>query len=467
MPRFDVNGLADRLQHVPTMEFLMPTGSRIAAAGALALLGGCTVLGGGNAVPARGLVVADEPNAVEAGAAIMADGGNAVDAATATYFALSVTYPVAAGLGGGGLCIVHDANNQKAEAFEFLAREAKQGGAYAIPGNVSGFSHLQNTYGVVPWQRVISPAEGFAAAGFAISSALAARLGSSKDIFRLDATLSAEFLDETGQIKPAGTIVAVPGLARTLSQIREFGPTIFYRGSIGDEIVAYSQGQGGAISSVELASNEPQHNAAASLTIGDEIAYLPPSQLGAGKFAEALLGRLMTAQGRIAETSNPVSSVAAATKSTLDEFGIASLPRDLGATGFAAEDSTGLAVACAVTMNGPFGSGHTASDTGVTLANAPASGPAGLAAAFLTPVVATSGGAVSLVGAGAGGPNGTAGIGLALLRLARGEDITKPGALHSTGIAPYDTVNIIGCQNGFCAAIPDPGAFGMGAAGQQ
>lgn len=220
------------------------------------------------------------------------------------------------------------------------------------------------------------------------------------------------------------------------------------------------------MSSAELASNEPQRSAAASLIVGDEVAYLPPSQLGAGKFAEALLRRLLTSQGRIADTPNPVSGVASATKSTLDQFGIASLPRDLGATGFAAEDPDGLAVACAVTMNGPFGSGHTASSTGVTLANAPSSSPTGLAAAFLSPVVATNGGAVSLVGAGAGGPNGTAGIALALLRLARGEDVTKPGTLHSTGIAPYDTVNVIGCQSSFCAAIPDPGGYGMGAASQ-
>jgi gamma-glutamyltranspeptidase/glutathione hydrolase len=116
-------------------------------------------------------------------------------------------------------------------------------------------------------------------------------------------------------------------------------------------------------------------------------------------------------------------------------------------------------------MNGPFGSGHTASGTGITLANAPGQGEAGLAAAFLTPVVAVSDGSVSLVGAGAGGPNGTAGIALALLRLARGEDVTKPGVLHSTGIAPYDTVNVIGCQNGVCAALPDPGAHGLGASG--
>jgi len=180
----------------------------------------------------------------------------------------------------------------------------------------------------------------------------------------------------------------------------------------------------------------------------------PASRTGAGRFVGTLLSHLVDANGQARTIGNPNADVASATKGSLDAYGIATLPRDLGATGFAAEDSEGLAVACAVTMNGPFGSGHTASGTGVTLANAPSQGEAGLAAAFLTPVVAVSDGAVSLVGAGAGGPNGTAGIALALLRLARGEDVIKPGALHSTGIAPYDTVNVIGCQNGVCTACP-------------
>src|ERR1700760_184493 len=70
------------------------------------------------------IVVGDEPYAVKAGAAILADGGDAVDAATAMYFAMSVTYPVAAGLGGGGICVVHGAMGGKNEEFDFLAHDA-------------------------------------------------------------------------------------------------------------------------------------------------------------------------------------------------------------------------------------------------------------------------------------------------------------------------------------------------------
>jgi len=442
---------------------------RAVAAASLFLLADCSVLGGSSVpVPAGGLVVGDEPDAVRIGAAILAHGGNAVDAVTATYFALSVTYPVAAGLGGGGLCVVHDRVHSRTEAFDFLAREPGRGGAYAVPGNVGGFSLLQASYGRLPWQRLISPAEGSAATGFPISQALAVRLASSQDYIRLDAGLSAEFLDETGKVKAAGTIVSAPALAETLSEIRRLGSSAFYDGDIATQLTAYSNSEGGRISAEDLSSYSARRIAPSTMRIGDETIFLPPSPTGAGKFAAALLSHLVDAAGQPVQTDNLSASVAAATKTAMDAFGLGSLPRDLGATGFAAEDPDGLSVACAVTMNGPFGSAHTASGTGITLAIAPDSAQTGLAGAFLTPVIAAdSDGATALVGAGAGGPNGTAAIALALLELAAGRDITHPGVLHSTGIAPYDTVNVIGCQNSICSALPDPGAHGLGAAGTQ
>ncbi len=442
-----------------------------AAFGALLLLPACSIfgLGASSDAPKRGFVVGDEPYAVQAGATVLAHGGNAVDAVTATYFALAVTYPVSAGLGGGGLCIVRDSATGKTAQFDFLARDAKAdakgAGDYAVPGNVSGFSLLQATYGRLPWQRVVSPAEGFAAAGFPVSRALAARLEQSQDVIRLDATLSAEFLDESGHVKTAGTYVVAPMLGQTLSAIRTFGPAGFYRGPVANGIASYANAAGGGPTSADLLSYTATRSAPASMTIGDEAVFLPSADIGAGKFAQALFSHLADAQGQITAGDNLGGAVASATKATMDAFGLASLPRDLGATGFAAEDGDGQAVACAVTMNGPFGSGHSANATGVTLARAPHLDRAGLAAGFLTPVIATSGDQLALVGAGAGGPNGTAAIGLAVLELARGVDVTQPGAVRSTGIAPFDTVNVIACQNELCTAIPDPGALGLGAVG--
>lgn len=410
----------------------------------------------------------DEPFAVRAGASVLAQGGSAVDAVTATYFALAVTYPVAAGLGGGGICIVHDAVTGRNEEFDFLARDASGGGPFAVPGNVRGFAMMQNAYGALPWQRDISPGEGYAAAGFPISRALASRLTDALDIIRLDANLAAEFLDKSGKVKPEGAEVSNPELAQTLAAVRVQGPEGFYKGEVGARLIAYSQSQGGGIGVPELAGYAAMQGAAQAMQMGDAFVSLPSQRTGAGAFAGNLLENLNRAQSTNAGSGDLQASVVYAVKQALERFGVTNLPNDLGATGFAAIDNKGQAAACAVTMNGPFGSGHSATGTGVTLARAPSSGQTGVASAFLTPVIATrgSGGAVSLAGAGAGGPNGTAAIGYALARLAHGEVPASSSDIRSTGV-PYDTVNAITCQSGTCVALPDPAGHGMGLSADQ
>jgi gamma-glutamyltranspeptidase/glutathione hydrolase len=436
------------------------------AVAASGLLASCSVLDGSPGLSPTGQVVGDEPKAVEVGATVLAHGGDAADAAAATYFALSVTYPVAAGIGGGGICIVYNSSQQKTEQFDFLSREASGGGPYAIPGNAAGFALLQSTYGRLPWQRVVSPAESYAAAGFSVSPALYARLATNQDTIRLDAELAREFLDEAGRLKPAGSVIDAPALAQTLSQLRVYGADALYKGAIADEIASYAHAQGGDIRSAELASYRPGRTAPLRIPINGETAFLPSDKVGAGRYARALFVRLADAQGQIIDADHTGAAVATATKATLDSFNIVSLPRDLGATGFAAVDPSGQAVSCAVSMGGPFGSGRTAGNSGVVLASAPTNGNAAFSPAFLAPAIATSGDAIAFAGAGAGGPNGTAMIALALLDLAKGNDLARPGVLHATGLEPFETANVIQCQSGTCAAVPDPKAFGLGAAGE-
>jgi gamma-glutamyltranspeptidase/glutathione hydrolase len=409
------------------------------------------------------IVVGDEPYAVSAAAAIMTSGGDAADAATAMYFALSVTYPVAAGLGGGGICLVHDPASSRNEEFDFLARDSTGGGAFAIPGNVRGFAAMHAAYGVLPWQRVISSSESYAAAGFPISRALATRLNAAENVIRLDAGLASEFMDESGHVKSAGSVVTNRELAETLSAIRTQGADALYRGMIGEQLVAYSTAQGGSITTTELAGYPSARRIPQFVRFDDRQIFLPSTQAGAGAFVEALFDKFVQARRPEPEATSVAAALEVATSQTLNGFGVANLPSDFGATGFAATDANGQAVACAVTMNGPFGSGHTARGTGVTLAGGASKSQAGLAAAFLTPVIATDkDGALLLAGAGAGGPLGTASIVGTLARLGKGEFVTRRNGPR-LGVVPYDTVNAIVCQANSCTAVIDAGANGLGA----
>ena len=65
---------------------------------------------------------------------------------------------VKAGLGGGGICLVRDTQGRMRE-FDFLARAPNNGGTLAVPGAVAGFYDMQKAYGVLPWQRDVTPGE--------------------------------------------------------------------------------------------------------------------------------------------------------------------------------------------------------------------------------------------------------------------------------------------------------------------
>jgi len=400
-----------------------------------------------------GIAVADEPLAARAGASALTLHGNAVDAVATMFFTLAATYPVAAGLGGGGICLVSDPNGQVTE-FDFLTKAPRRAGAYALPGTVKGFAAIHKLYGALPWQRVVGPGEAYAATGFPVSQTLAARLATAQNIVRLDAGLAAEFLDESGRPRAAGSEAKNIPLSETLSQIRQNGADGFYKGPVAERIIAYSNAQSGAISAEELAATQPLQGPARSRGTGRLVTWLPGARTGAGAFSASMLNNL-SRRGR-------ASDMAIAVQQSLAGFGVAGLPGDLGSTGFAALDANGQAAACAITMNGPFGSGRTATGTGVVLGANP-SAPAGVASAFLTPVIATGNGQAVLAGVGAGGPNGTAAALTAVIDAAGGRSMGKPGDLRGTGRAPYDTVNMISCGDDSCVALTDPGAHGAGA----
>lgn len=405
-----------------------------------------------------GIAVSDEPLAAHAGAAALASAGSAADAAAAMFFTLSATYPVAAGPGAGGICLVRSVQGQVSE-YDFLTRAPAHGGAVALPGAVKGFHEMWKAYGALPWQRVVSPGEAYAATGFPISQALYARLVQSQGLLRQDAALAAEFLDGGGNVKAQGSETSNVALSQTLAAIRMNGADGFYKGPLAESLASYANAQGGALSTAELAATGVQLAAPQRRGSGDFVTYIPSNRTGAGIFTASM----MTNLSRLMRGSRDMQgATAAAVSQSLAGFGVASLPRDLGSTGFAAVDANGQAVACAITLNGPFGAGRTAGPTGVQLAASP-SGPGGLASAFLAPLIASNASGLAMTATGAGGPNGTAAAVYAMLEAAGGRQLGRRGDLRGTGNAPFDTVNVISCDADSCVALSDPGAHGLGA----
>lgn len=224
-----------------------------------------------------GGVVAAEPVATLAAQNALRNGGAAADAAVMLYFALAVTYPIGASLGGGGVCIVHDSLTGVVDTIEFLPRRAEAGGPIAVPASVRGMAALHARYGRLPWELLLHPAVGLARDGFPVSRALAQALAAVAPEDWADATLRARFTDGGGNPLREGNKLTQIELGAIISQMARRGAGDFYVGitaqRVRDDIVE----AGGRVSSEDLRAYRPQWRDAASLHLGDLVFYTVPS----------------------------------------------------------------------------------------------------------------------------------------------------------------------------------------------
>jgi gamma-glutamyltranspeptidase/glutathione hydrolase len=178
-----------------------------------------------------------------------------VDAAVAMAFALTVTFPAAGNIGGGGFMLVHPAAG-KGDPVAFIYREAAPAAAtptmftekdsqyshkaVAVPGTVRSLAAAHRRFGTLPWSQLLQPAIQLATEGFPINPSLTELLNS----YLADANTAdkTEFKRVFG--KPGGGMW-VPGdrlvqsdLAKTLTILADQGPDSFYNGPIAAGIVA-------------------------------------------------------------------------------------------------------------------------------------------------------------------------------------------------------------------------------------
>ena len=227
-----------------------------------------------------GAVAADEPRAVLVARDVLSGGGSAVDAAIAGYFVLAVTLPSSAGLGGGGVCLVHqavpknakptnttpssnpdlssaNASTRKVEAVMFLP-QGIPGGQFGLPGNVRAMALLQARYGRMPWGSLVAPAENLALQGITVSRALAREIQTAGDRLRSDPELARLFVAPDGHLLREGDVLAQVELGSVLDQVRSRGGGDLYIGSVANRIAESAESAGLPMTRELLRSAVPQ-----------------------------------------------------------------------------------------------------------------------------------------------------------------------------------------------------------------
>jgi gamma-glutamyltranspeptidase / glutathione hydrolase len=349
-----------------------------------------------------GAVVADEPEAALVARAILANGGNAADAATALGFALMVTLPSRASLGGGGACLAYspfvknNAGKNGPQAFLFVAPAASGGGsrAAAVPTTARGLLLMQAIYGTKPIGQLIGPAQRLASLGVPVSKAFESDLAIVSGPLFGDPVARATFGDASGAPLSIGQPMVQPDLANTLNRLRITGVSDLYQGDLAQSIVNGSAMAGGPISLADLANAVPEQADPIGISAGGNLAtFLPPPADG-GLAAAAAFTQLRAREGDVAGANAAAMAVATAFRAGADHqdpqalltepnLPRGAIPQLAASTSFVTLDQYGDAVACTLTMNNLFGTGRIAPGTGILLAASPDHNQAPLLAAAL------------------------------------------------------------------------------------
>ena len=350
-----------------------------------------------------GGVTADEPRAALAGREVLSSGGNAADAATAMAFALSVTLPSRAGLGGGGACLAYfadpkTANGGATEAVLFVPGAAEGGGARAdrpaaAPMLARGMFLLQARYGSRPIEALIAPAEQMARFGVPASRALVRDVAEIAGPLSADPAARAVFVPAGTPLVEGGPLLQ-PDLGATLAGLRVAGVGDMYLGGMAKRIAQASPLAGGPISLADLKAALPGLAAPIDLPAGNDIvSFLPPPADG-GLAAAAAFQTLW--QGRREGVSLEAAGARAIAVAARWRTGggdplavlkepvpAGSLPALPASTSFIALDRDGNAVACALSLNNLFGTGRIMPGMGFLIGASPRSGAPPLLAASI------------------------------------------------------------------------------------
>jgi gamma-glutamyltranspeptidase/glutathione hydrolase len=246
------------------------------------------------ATGAKGMVASAHPYATRAGLDVLRDGGNAIDAAVAVASTLNIAEPYMSGVGGIGIAMVYIAKENRTRILNFSghAPNAAQPDMYdhlnaetgpiapLVPGNVSGWMTMHETYGSLSLSRVMRDAIQYADEGVALTPFNASMVEENLvRIDRFESSQKAVIIERSGL--STGSLFRLPQLAETLAAIAAGGQKEFYEGALGDRIQGGLEAAGGIISRDELAAYRAYWQEPLSTNYrGLEVRVPPPNSSG-------------------------------------------------------------------------------------------------------------------------------------------------------------------------------------------
>ncbi len=271
----------------------------------------------------EGVVSIADGRAAFAARDILALDGTAADAAVAAAMVLAVVDPAAAGLGGGGACLVHDSVAGQTQALDFRPAAGGDPAQVAVPGSVRGLFALSRQYGRLEWWQLLEPAAHLARFGSLVDAGLAGDLLADAERLRKDRSVRAVFFRNDAPLT-TGSDISQLELAAIFGRMARHGAGDFYAGGIAG---ALSRGA-----------------AEAGLTLErrDLAAYRAAWRSPESRQVETL---------------------------TVESAGAIDQPPAAASVGLAIADGEGLWVSCAFGMGMPFGSARMAETTGIFMAN--------------------------------------------------------------------------------------------------
>ena len=246
----------------------------------------------------RGIVAASSPLAAQAGAQMLARGGHAVDAAIAANAVLGVVEPFMNGMGGDLFAMVYESGPDALHGLNasgpaprglspaFLRSQGihvmPSSGIHSVtvPGAVAGWAALHERFGRLGFAELLAPSRFYAEQGFPVGPTVAERWAAVQDAVSAEPASAATYLPG-GKPPAAAAIFRNPDLAGSLRLVAEHGRDAFYRGAIAEAIAGLSRARGGAMTTGDLASFEPEWVTPVSTRYHGWTVYeLPPNTQG-------------------------------------------------------------------------------------------------------------------------------------------------------------------------------------------